>query len=275
MRFFFIPIYILIINFSLIACNKQDTLEHPIQPNGQDNQTVADVEEMVMIPAGEVTIGTNEKTDLTSGNEADLQVVFVEEFYIDKYEVTNAQYAKFLSATGHRKPKFWDNPSFNNPKQPIVGVNWEDAATFAQWMGKRLPTDIEWEKAARSTDERLYPWGNVYEATMGNFDDSGLMNGNMDGFAMQTAPVGSFTNGVSPYGLHDMSGNVWEWVTSELPEIQDRIGRPEQTNGTVYTIRGGSWTNGPGDTRATVFYIYPAQCSDHSSSVGFRCAMTP
>ena len=262
-------------NFGLISCNRQDTSEYPIQPDVQETHAMTNVEEMVLIPAGEVTFGTNEKTGLSSGNEADLQFVFVDEFYIDKYEVTNAQYAKFLTATGHRVPKFWNNPSLNAPDQPVVGVNWEDAETYAKWTGKRLPTDIEWEKAARSTDGRLYPWGNNFDASMGNFDDNGLMNGNLDGFAMQTAPVGSYANGISPYGLHDMSGNVWEWVTSDLTEIQDGNGRSDLTNETVYTIRGGSWTNGPADTRTTVFYIYPAQCSDHSSSVGFRCVKTP
>ena len=271
--------FFIVLNIGLVACSNEEKPEHLIQPDAQDNHAVIDVEEMVLIPAGEVTIGTDEKTDLTFGNEVDSHVVFVETFYIDKYEVTNGQYAKFLSETGHRKPKFGDNPSLNAPDQPVVGVNWEDAEIYAKWAGKRLPTDIEWEKAARSIDGRLYPWGNGYEASLGNFDDNGQMNGNLDGYGMQTAPVGSFGKGISPYGLHDMSGNVWEWVTSTLAENQVEgvlvNSKSDLTNGKVYTIRGGSWTNGPGDTRTTVFYVYPAQCSDHSSSVGFRCAKTP
>jgi iron(II)-dependent oxidoreductase len=271
--------FLVVLNIGMIACNSEKNPNDLIQPDVQESHASVDVEEMVLIPAGEVTIGTNEKTDLTFGNEADSQVIFVKAFYIDKYEVTNGQYAKFLSETGHRKPKFWDNPTLNAPNQPVVGVNWEDAETYAEWAGKRLPTDVEWEKAARSIDGRLYPWGDGFDASLGNFDDDGQMNGNLDGYAMQTAPVGSFGKGISPYGLHDMSGNVWEWVVSTLENsaIEAHIAKlnTELTNGEIYTIRGGSWTNGPGDTRATVFYIYPAQCSDHSSSVGFRCAKTP
>lgn len=278
MKIYCYSLFYVVLCSGLIACSG-DNSELPLQLDTEENSAVIDVDEMVLIPAGEVTLGTNEKTGLTFGNEADQRVVFVEAFYIDKYEVTNKQYAKFLSETGHRKPKFWDNPTLNASDQPVVGVNWEDAETYAEWVGKRLPTDIEWEKAARSTDNRLYPWGANYNASLGNFDDGGQMDGKLDGYAMETAPVGSFAEGVSPYGLHDMSGNVWEWVISTLDDnaIDAYTAKinSELTNGIIYTIRGGSWTNGPADTRTTVFYVYPAQCSDHSSSVGFRCAKTP
>ena len=262
---------IVVLIIGLFACGSDENPESLQQSTAHP----IDVEEMVLIPAGEITIGTNNKTDLTSGNEVDAHLVFVETFYIDKYEVTNEQYAKFLMETGHRKPKFWNHPELNAPDQPVVGVNWEDAEIYAHWAGKRLPTDIEWEKAARSIAGRLYPWGNKYDASLGNFDDAGQMNGTLDGYAMKPAPVGSFPKGVSPYGLHDMAGNVWEWVTSNLIDTPTEKAALNIDTEKVYTIRGGSWTNGPGDTRTTVFYIYPAQCSDHSSSVGFRCAKTP
>ena len=260
------------LNVSLIACGGDDETPEDFtdsQATVSASDTPIDVEAMVLIPAGAVRLGTDHKTDLTFGTEADPRTVFVAAFYMDKYEVTNRQYTQFRTETGHRKPKFWDDPRLNAPDQPVVGVNWEDAAAYAAWAGKRLPTASEWEKAARGTDGRLYPWGNAYDPARGNFDDGGSMDGNTDGYAMIPAPVGNFTNGVSPYGLHDMAGNVWEWVTGQ------HSGPLETINGKTYAIRGGSWTNGAGDTRTTVAYIYPAQCSDHSSSVGFRCAKTP
>ena len=263
--------FIIGLNVSLISCGGDETPEDFMDPQTslEVSNTPIDIEEMVLIPAGEVRLGTDSKTDLTFGTEADTRTAFVATFYIDKYEVTNKQYAEFLSETGHRKPKFWEDPRLNAPHQPVVGVNWEDAEAYATWAGKRLPTASEWEKAARGTDSRLYPWGNDYDAARGNFDDGGGMDGNTDGYAMMPAPVGNFTNGISPYGLHDMAGNVWEWVVEQHPEQSETI------NGKTYSIRGGSWTNGAGDTRTTVAYIYPAQCSDHSSSVGFRCAKNP
>lgn len=272
-------VLILILCLGLYSCS-EDTQDQVTQSNINEDLTPSDFEEMILIPAGTVTIGTNNKSTLTAGNEEDSKTIYVDAFYMDKYEVTNGQYANFISETGHRTPKFWDNPSFNTSNQPVVGVNWEDAETYARWVGKRLPTDIEWEKAARSLDGRHYPWGNQYNPSFGNFDDGGQMDGQIDGFAMQTAPVGSFAEGISPYGLYDMSGNVWEWVLSEPIENNHQVkisidGESNPTKGKVYTIRGGSWTNGAVDTRTTVFYIYPAQCSDHSSSVGFRCAKTP
>ena len=267
-----IPIFIL--HITLVGCNSEDTSDSLIESNLLDKNPIIDTDEMVFIPAGEVIIGTNEKTEDTYGNEIDQQSVFVKSFYIDKYEVTNGQYMEFLLDTGHRKPKFWNNPNLNAQNQPVVGVNWEDAESYANWNGKRLPTDIEWEKAARGIDGRLYPWGNEYNTSFGNFDDNGNMDGKSDGYALQTASIGSYPKGVSPFGIHDMAGNVWEWVIATIDEnkMMDLVNQKNnKTNGIVYTIRGGSWTNGHGDTRTTVFYIYPAQCSDHSSSVGFRC----
>ena len=255
------------LSVSFIACGGDEALEDsvPEQTPLAALDTPINVEEMILIPAGEVPLGTDNKTHLTFGTEADTRTVFVAAFYIDKYEVTNKQYAKFLSETGHRKPKFWDDPRLNAPDQPVVGVNWEDAEAYAAWAGKRLPTASEWEKAARGTDGRLYPWGDDYDPARGNFDDGGSMDGSTDGYAMTPAPVGNFIEGISPYGLHDVAGNVWEWVVEQ----------PKTTNEKIYAIRGGSWTNGAGDTRTTIAYIYPAQCSDHSSSVGFRCTKNP
>ena len=153
--------FIIGLSVSLVSCGADESPEAftDSQTSLETLDTPIDVEEMVLIPAGEVELGTDTKTDLTFGTEADTRTVFIAAFYIDKYEVTNKQYATFLSETGHRKPKFWEDPRFNAPDQPVVGVNWEDAETYAAWAGKRLPTASEWEKAARGTDGRRYPWG--------------------------------------------------------------------------------------------------------------------
>ncbi|MDP7000175.1 MAG: SUMF1/EgtB/PvdO family nonheme iron enzyme, partial [Candidatus Poribacteria bacterium] len=132
-------------------------------------------------------------------------------FYMDKYEVTNAQYRKFVQATGHRAPRYWDDDDFNQPNQPVVGVSWHDATAYAKWVGKRLPTEKEWEWAARAEKEwewaargglkgKKYPWGNQEpSASRANY-------GNKVG---KPTAVGNYpANG---YGLHDMAGNVWEW----------------------------------------------------------------
>ena len=165
-------LYVIIgLSVSLIACGGDETPEESVlaQTPQETRDTAINVEEMVLIPAGEVKLGTDNKTDLTFGTETDTRTVFVAAFYMDRYEVTNKQYAKFLTETGHRKPKFWEDPRLNAPDQPVVGVNWEDAEIYAAWAGKRLPTASEWEKAARGTDGRLYPWGNDYDAATRQF----------------------------------------------------------------------------------------------------------
>lgn len=125
---------------------------------------------MVLVPAGEFTMGDSTRYNWTfmlayniyDGPE---HVVYLDAYYIDKYEVTNEQYQKFVSETGHCQPRCWNDVRFNRPNQPVVGVTWEDATAYAQWAGKRLPTEAEWEKAARGTDKRLWPWGNKFDKT--------------------------------------------------------------------------------------------------------------
>ena len=124
--------------------------------------------------------------------------------YIDKFEISNAQYGLFRMQTGHRAPEFLELPSVSAALQPVVGVSWHDASAYAAWAGAQLPTEAQWEKAARGTDCRIYPWGagqpTAEHAVQGStFDREGPL------------PVGSLPAGASPYGCLDMSGNVWEW----------------------------------------------------------------
>jgi formylglycine-generating enzyme len=171
--------------------------------------------QMVLIPAGEFQIGD-------SFNEGSVHTIYLDAFYIDKYEVTNAQYKKFMDATGYKAPLYWKDSDYNAPNQPVIGVNWYNAKAYADWAGKRLPTEAEWEKAARGgLVGKKYVWGNNWpppknsgnfadETVKKTFPDWSIVNGYDDGYAY-TAPVGKFTP--NSYGLYDMSGNVWEWCS--------------------------------------------------------------
>jgi iron(II)-dependent oxidoreductase len=194
--------------------------------------------EMILIPAGKFIMGSlkGEGED----NELPQHIVFLDAFYIDKCEVTNTQYKKFMEATGHQAPYYWNDEKYNQPNQPVVGITWHDAVAYTKWAGKRLPTEAEWEKAARGTDGRIYPWGNEWDSSKGNSFTGG------DGY-QYTAPVGSFSNGASPYGVLDMAGNVWEWVADWY--FEDYYSRSSKRNpqgpasGSWRVLRGGSWYN--------------------------------
>ena len=116
-----------------------------------------DDSEMVLVPSGDFIMGEERK------------VVHVNEFYIDKFPITNPQYKKFVNTTGAKEPFFWNNERFNKPLQPVVGVSWNDAVAYTRWAGKRLPREIEWEKAARGVDGRVYPWETYSLITQGQF----------------------------------------------------------------------------------------------------------
>ena len=128
----------------------------------------------------------------TLGPENPAHEIYLDSFYIDTYEVTNAAYSKFIKETGAKNPKGWNNPDFNNPQQPVVGINWKEAVKFCQWQGKRLPTEAEWEKAARGKRPVKYPWGNTPP-------NSNNLNYNEE--IRKTTEVGSFEKGKSDYGL--------------------------------------------------------------------------
>ena len=187
--------------------------------------------ELIRIPEGKFTMGSNE-----SSNEKPVHFVHLDEYYISKYPVTVGQFKKFITATKHDAGNEWKEPGFiQTANHPVVCVSWNDAAAFCKWVGGRLPTEAEWEKAARGTDGRKYPWGN-------NSPDYDLCNYgfNKDG----TTAVGSYPKGASPYGVMDLSGNVWEWcsdwynsgyVTSPSRNPQGPV------SGYNRVSRGGCW----------------------------------
>jgi len=196
--------------------------------------------EMVRVPAGEFIMGS----DSGGADEKPVHRVYLDEFFIDKYEVTNEQYLQCVSA-GPCSPNE-KYGGFTDPQQPVVGVDWTQASTYCSWAGKRLPTEAEWEKAARGTDGRTYPWGEGIDCSRANYGD--CKHG-------KTKLVGSYPSGASPYGAMDMAGNVWEWVADWYDE-KYYASSPNQnpkgpSSGSYRVLRGGSWYNGTGDLRSS------------------------
>ncbi len=231
------------------------------QPRQQVKEIVGkDGAPMVLVPGGEFT--------MASGSAA--HRVEVDPFYVDKYEVTMARYGKFLGTTKRKGPENWGNSYTYQAEQPITGVTWDDAQAYCHWAAKRLPTEAEWEKAARGTDGRLYPWGNDppdpklanYQAESGYSSTAGLK------------AVGSYEEGKSPYGAHDMAGNVWEWVADWYDEDYYRHGPnrnpPGPDSGEEKVIRGGSWDFQARALLAVSRMSYAPTM--RTGFIGFRCA---
>ena len=189
--------------------------------------------EMVLIPAGEFILGSNDKDTPASSPE---RKVNLPAFWIDKYEVTNSEFLDFSIKTGYagegvKEGKDWR--AFITPEKarhPVVYITWNDAAEYCKSLGKRIPTEEEWEKAARGTDGRRYPWGNQWDPTKSNTYESGLRN---------TAEIGKFDD-VSPYGVHDMLGNVQEWTGSWYEPYKGSTHKDENFGKRFRVVRGAS-----------------------------------
>ncbi len=209
---------------------------------------------MVKMPAGKFLYG-KKKEGMNIGND----------YLIDVFPVTNKQYEKFINDSGYNKknywseegvewrqkdniakPKYWDNFRFNQPEHPVLGISYYEAEAYANWTGKRLPTEEEWERAARGTDGREYPWGNEFDTEKCSVGGS-------------TTPVSQYPNGISPEGCYDMAGNVWEWTSSYYDgKRKNKV------------IRGGSWYDGAHRCRSAIrAYFTPGR---RSVALGFRLA---
>jgi len=242
---------------------------------------------MMLVSMGEYVMGS----DNSDSDAGPAHSVRLDAYYIDKYEVTNASYAKCVDAGACAPPRelgssthtdYYGNSEFDN--YPVVNVDWYMAGAYCSWRGESLPTEAQWEIAARGENGFIYPWGNSFECRNGNFDDETrvdefVVSGgpNCDGYE-DTAPVGSYLNGRSPFGLFDMAGNVWEWVSDSYLEdyyatLGDNASNPRGPSGGQYqVVRGGSWGSNT-DVTQTIYRgkFKPADFYDY---LGFRCAMS-
>lgn len=224
---------------------------------------------MVLIPAGKYTRGSNNRMP----DEGPEYVVDAKAFHIDKYEVTNLQYKQFIDATNRKSPNHFRNRTYPEGKvdHPVVYVSWFDAKAYCEWAGKRLPSDIEWEKAARGTDGRDYPWGDDFDVNKLN-SPVRWKSLNMEG---DTTPVGSFEGGKSPYGLYDMAGNVWEWTGSWYTQYPGNTWPSENYGEQYKVLKGGSWWDCSFyrcGVSAPVFNRSYFKQNIKNPSFGFRCA---
>jgi formylglycine-generating enzyme required for sulfatase activity len=254
---------------------------------------VKDVE-FVLVPAGEFEMGSTAEEAKEAFEDATLRssmleehvfiaetpkhTVYLDAYYISKHPVTNAQYRAFVEATGRkppydteRKQHIWEQSDFSVPEQPVVGVTWFDAAAFCDWIGGQLPTEAQWEKAARGTDRRKYPWGNAPpNRKMAAYSK----------YVSHPVKVGSYPENVSPYGVMDMAGNVFEWRRDAYntsfyrhSPSKNPVYISRGKNNREHVIRGGAFDYGTPFLRSALRMRLPADVAFRN--LGFRVVYSP
>jgi serine/threonine-protein kinase len=227
---------------------------------------------MVYVPGGEFAMGSTEG----DSDERPMHTVALDGFWIDRTEVTNAQYRLCVADGRCDAPAYGDDPDLSRDDLPVARVDWTDAQAYCEWAGAQLPTEAEWEYAARGPEGTNYPWGDSFNSTRLNFCDANCDYLHRapqydDGYA-KAAPVGSFPAGASWCEALDMAGNVWEWVADRYGEYPS--GREDNptgpSSGAARVMRGGSWSSTALHVRsATRFWFDPEL---RFVNVGFRCA---
>ena len=278
--------------------------EFPTEKNKQDGA------EMILVPAGTLLMGSTEAevdaqfkdTGLPEDwkkytrDEEPRHQRTVKSFYIYKYEVTNLQYQEFTEATGHRTPLHWKDKNIKEflkakGNHPVVEVNWDDAQAYCRWAGTRLPTEVEWEYAARGAGpaegkpSRAFPWGNKWDRRLMNnaslHADRELVSaedwnkwyeGDQKSQYPLTSAVGSFPKSASPFGVHDMAGNAWEWCL-EIQAPYPKQRPDDAKDRKMRARRGGSWANVALHIRSAD--RQPAVHNDLNIYTGFRCVKSP
>lgn len=219
--------------------------------------------DMVLIPAGEFTFGiSDDEIRRLYGNQSAISTyrdemhelgkatISLPDFYIDRFPVTNGRYRLFMQENSVRRPPYIDTSIWGGADQPVVGITWAEAESFAKWAGKRLPTEKEWEKAARGADGRLFPWGNDLKKIYSNCWESGLEC---------TSNVGSFPESESPYGVQDMAGNIWEMTSDKYDDEMN-------------AMRGGSYLTYQIFCRVTARWApSKSEMERRPHWLGFRC----
>lgn len=238
----------------------------PPQP-GEERVHEVDDTVLVFVPGGEYTLGDDDGHEWSRPAHR----VLLSPFWIGKVPVTNRQYARFLAAEPEQpRPAFWDDPRFNQPEQPVVGLSWHEAVAYCQWAVLALPSEAQWEAAARGTDQRRYPWGDpppdLHRANFGNEVEA-------------PSVAGGYASGVGPYGALDQAGNVWEWC-ADAWDLTAYRGREEREldplvrgDPAIRAVRGGSWAS-PADTLEAAFRSRAA-AKQRLNDQGFRCLWLP
>ncbi len=241
--------------------------------SGKAGSTKSGPDEMILIPAGSFLMGTTSEqvVEFASrfgyhpswlSHETPQREVDLPDFYMDKYPVTNKQYLEFCQETGHTSPKHWKDsaPGTEILNHPVCCVNQEDALAYAKWKGKRLPVEAEWEKAARGTDGRLFPWGDEFDPEACCWNRSGDNN-------LTTDPVDAHPAGASPYGIMDMAGNLFEWC-SDGPADDSQLDRAVKYSA---FLKGGAWITTERLDLRPAARGNSGHINNPSSFYGFRC----